>query len=413
MQQVHGTSDLEVARIMERRTVPHIYRNDLPPPPAYDFTIWNPGFVMPREYDEMDHAYPTQGRDWYAIDEYKYPPVATREPYEGRDIESIIAMLPSRETDILDDFIESSSGSASSVDEEVENSQSIVTLHQADGSSSIIIITNNDDDDDSSIGVERYPLRQISDEDVPISALISKHGWLGSFDNERTEVMEPVKVAIPTPPASVFITNERDATADRLSSLLEADEEDQEMEETAENSGQPEGHEKEPEEEEEEGKGKGDEEEEEEELGFLADSRDTSVSLDSPNESEDASGGYAQRSIKTDSDEHDDAAVDEEDIQRSAKVEASPQHEMKENQEMTSVEVPEQLVPESEKGAARQDAEEVVVEVEEEEAESENGHPDIDRHMRARWRWAILSQNRDLVFSQVRIPFSPVQISPN
>nr|CDS24737.1 unc 13 munc13 [Echinococcus granulosus] len=32
---------------------------------------------------------------------------------------------------------------------------------------------------------------------------------------------------------------------------------------------------------------------------------------------------------------------------------------------------------------------------------SQSPPPQIDRHMRARWRWALLSQNRDLVFSQV------------
>ncbi|VDM16741.1 unnamed protein product [Hydatigera taeniaeformis] len=182
MQQIRTTSDLEVARIMERRPQPHIYRNHLPPPPSTPvsppvvsaektvdchLTIRNPYFMASNSHPGCSCPYLRNENHWHSLEQCTCPHEDLHAHYETKNIENIIAMLPSRETDILDDLVDSSSGSEASDVLEVAP-RHIVTLHRA---SALLNKFNNQ--------------RQISDEDVPISALIKKSGWLNDFEEQK------------------------------------------------------------------------------------------------------------------------------------------------------------------------------------------------------------------------------------
>ncbi|EUB55477.1 Protein unc-13 B [Echinococcus granulosus] len=182
MQQMRTTSDLEVARIMERRPQPHVYRNHLPsplPPPVSPpvastakgegchLTIRNPYFMTAASHPGCSCPYLKNENHWHSLEQCSCPHEDLHAHFETKNIENIVAMLPSRETDILDDLVDSSSSSEASDVSEV-SPRHIVTLHRA-----------------SALPNKFTSQRQISDEDEPISTLISKSGWLGDFEEQK------------------------------------------------------------------------------------------------------------------------------------------------------------------------------------------------------------------------------------
>lgn len=183
MQQMRTTSDLEVAHIMEPQL--HVYRNPLPPLSCSDplslrpstaitssnfhLTIQNPYFTMDGSHPGCTCPYLRDETHWHSLAQCSCPHEDLHAHYKTQNIENIVAMLPTRETDILDDLVDSSTDSEISGEFSEEMSSShIVTIHRA-----------------SKDGNDLRSQRQISDEDVPISTLISKSGWLADFDGRQ------------------------------------------------------------------------------------------------------------------------------------------------------------------------------------------------------------------------------------
>uniref|UniRef100_A0A5K3FJS7 HYLS1_C domain-containing protein n=1 Tax=Mesocestoides corti TaxID=53468 RepID=A0A5K3FJS7_MESCO len=158
MHQIGTTSDLEVARIMDGHPPIHIYQNQLPPPNDCHFTIRNPYFRPPQS---------SSRRNWDTVDRCIYPHDDIQGHFERDNIEDIVAMVSGRETDILDDLVDSSSASEER-ETCIEGPRKVVTVHRA-----------------PSLGRRYWNPQQISDDDVPISALISKSGWLSDFGDQR------------------------------------------------------------------------------------------------------------------------------------------------------------------------------------------------------------------------------------
>lgn len=170
MQRMRTTSDLEVAHIMEQRPQLHVYRNPLPPPPSnFHLTIRNPYFMMDGSHAGCSCPYLLDETQWHSLAQCTCPHEELHAHYESKNIENIVAMLPTLETDILDDLVDSSSDSDGSEEILEEMSPShIVTIHRT-----------------TKTAEHFQARRKISDEDVPISTLISKSGWLGDFDERQ------------------------------------------------------------------------------------------------------------------------------------------------------------------------------------------------------------------------------------
>lgn len=343
-------------------------------------------------------------------------------------------MLPSRETDILDNLVDSSSDSEASDVFEVAP-RHIVTLHRV---SALPNKFNNQ--------------RQISDEDVPISTLISKSGWLSDFE-ERKKFLQPIstsavngsvdrwrrseefshqriqedslKVKVsddntdfstkfpPTDSKPFFKVGRVGRTIDddkrvgdvesfidsRASSEVTeiAEEKERKSEETStqfdtssvtdspklriKEENREEGREDEEEEEEED---EGDKEEDE----MTPDEAFNLATVDSSSED------FLQTG----------ALVVEEDTPPPPPP-SSPLTPLVESPSLTTNPP---LAFTAEKGEEEEefkDEREVKDEVAEETGR-QSPPPQVDPHMRARWRWALLSQNRDLVFSQVKLACS-------
>ncbi|KAM3188265.1 hypothetical protein ACTXT7_000664 [Hymenolepis weldensis] len=170
MQRMRTTSDLEVAHIMEQRPQLHVYRNPLPPPPSnFHLTIRNPYFMMDGSHAGCSCPYLLDETQWHSLAQCTCPHEELHAHYESKNIENIVAMLPTLETDILDDLVDSSTDSDGSEEILEEMSPShIVTIHRT-----------------AKTAEHFQARRKISDEDVPISTLISKSGWLGDFDERQ------------------------------------------------------------------------------------------------------------------------------------------------------------------------------------------------------------------------------------
>ncbi|KAL5961093.1 hypothetical protein TSMEX_011189 [Taenia solium] len=448
MQQMRTTSDLEVARIMEHRPQPHVYRNHLPPPPPapvpppvipttkvqdYHLTIRNPYFMTATSHPGCSCPYLRNENHWHSLEQCSCPHEDLHSHFETKNIENIVAMLPSRETDILDDLVDSSSDSEASNVFEVAP-RHIVTLHRV---SALPNKFNNQ--------------RQVSDEDVPISTLISKSGWLSDFE-EREKLLQPIststangsvdrwrrsqeashqripgdppKVEIPSdntdfstnfPPTDsepFFKVEREESTLDEdkyvgdMRSFVESRASNETMEgmegkerkneessvqvDTSSVTGSPkigimeEDREEGKEGKEEEGEEEEEEEEEEEDEGEEEEAEmtpDEAVDLATVDSS---SGDFLQTG----------ALVVEEDTPPPPS--SSPLSSSAESPSPTT-NTPQALTVGKEEECRNE------LRVEDEVAE-ESGRqsppPQVDPHMRARWRWALLSQNRDLVFSQ-------------
>lgn len=449
LQQMRTTSDMEVARIMERRPQPHVYRNHLPPPPPapvpppmvstskatdYHLTIRNPYFMTAAIHPGCSCPYLRNENHWHSLEQCSCPHEDLHAHFETKNIENIVAMLPSRETDILDNLVDSSSDSEASDVFEVAP-RHIVTLHRV---SALPNKFNNQ--------------RQISDEDVPISTLISKSGWLSDFE-ERKKFLQPIstsavngsvdrwrrseefshqriqedslKVKVsddntdfstkfpPTDSKPFFKVGRVGRTIDddkrvgdvesfidsRASSEVTeiAEEKERKSEETStqfdtssvtdspklriKEENREEGREDEEEEEEED---EGDKEEDE----MTPDEAFNLATVDSSSED------FLQTG----------ALVVEEDTPPPPPP-SSPLTPLVESPSLTTNPP---LAFTAEKGEEEEefkDEREVKDEVAEETGR-QSPPPQVDPHMRARWRWALLSQNRDLVFSQVKLACS-------
>ncbi|VDN95910.1 unnamed protein product [Rodentolepis nana] len=182
LQQMRTTSDLEVAHIMEQRPQRHVYRNPLPPPPPpsqpppsnFHLTIRNPYFMVDGIHTGCSCPYLLDETQWHSLAQCKCPHEELHDHYVSKNIENIVAMLPTRETDILNDLVDSSTDSDDSEEilEELVPSH-IVTIHRT-----------------AKTAEHFQRRRKLSDEDVPISTLISKSGWLGDFDENRGPLQE-------------------------------------------------------------------------------------------------------------------------------------------------------------------------------------------------------------------------------
>ena len=424
--QMRTTSDLEVARIMERRPQMHIYRNDLSLPPLtqfmdYHLTIRNPYFMMTGGHPGCSCPYLIDETRWHSLDQCSCPHEDLHTHFEAKNIENMIALLPSRETDILDDLVDSSSDSDGS-ECSTNLPGHIVTVHRA-----------------STLANQLNGTKQVSDEDLPISALISKSGWLGNFEEEKSTkrqasglsdeiAVDKVDLArnhLAIQPIEEFpkvVNAECDTASLKLKEIFKPKVEDSRS----------------PDDE--------DDEECEGDMGFLADSRDSSATLEFDEEEKDnehqenkiSSSITSTSSVETNaSDEEDDEMTPDEAFNLAAE-DLSNDDFLQTGVLLSEADSPapppistptttsrkrslpiESLGDDEVKEKKKGEVGEAVVKVEVNENEVDrkdhlrvtdgqvesNGQPSpisqIDPRMRARWRWALLSQNRDLVFAQV------------